>query len=118
MHGLSEDSLQGGKNVVEAFYFAQKAVLFPVSPLLERDHLSEKAEGALSGIYSVISLDGYNGDALKDEQLNRFQEYCFGSGLSGEEMRNVKQVVRDNCPEGLTNDRVNLAGKSFQGNHD
>ena len=114
-HGMSKDSLQGGKNVIEAFYFAQKAVLFPVSPLLERNHLSGKAEGALSGIYSIISLDNYNGKALRDDQLNRFQEYCFGSGLSKEEMGNVKQVVRENCPEGLTDDKVNLAGKTLQG---
>ena len=111
LHGSSEDALQGGKNVIEAFYFAQKAVLFPVSPLLERDHLNEGAERALAGIYSVISLENNDGDVLKDEQLNKFQEYCFGNGLSKEEMENVKQVVRDNCPEGLTNDKINLAGR-------
>ena len=75
------------------FILPKRPSSFPVSPLLERDHLSERAERALTGIYSIVSLDRHTSESLRDDQLNKFQEYCFGSQLSEEEMKNVKQVV-------------------------
>lgn len=40
--------------------------------------------------------------ALSDEELNEFQCLCFGQELSEEELANVKAMVAERMPEGIS----------------
>ena len=85
-------------NIETVFYFAQKAVVYPVPPLLQ---ISEKAVGghiltpafrtALERVFRIFDVDG---DAvLRDDELNAFQETCFGAKLQRSDVQNVKAVL-------------------------
>ncbi|KAI9346397.1 P-loop containing nucleoside triphosphate hydrolase protein [Zopfochytrium polystomum] len=88
-------------NVSEVFYFAQKAVLHPTAPLYDsREHtLKPACIDALRRIFKLCDLDK-NG-VLDDEEINDFQSKCFGAPLQRQELESVKEVVRENEPDGV-----------------
>lgn len=100
-------------NIAEVFYFAQKAVLHPTTPLYDsREHvLKAPCEHALERIFRLC--DANKDGALDDEELNAFQTTCFDTPLQRAELEGVKAVIRQHCPEGLTGSFVNLDGFLF-----
>ncbi|GHP02926.1 hypothetical protein PPROV_000168100 [Pycnococcus provasolii] len=99
--------------VAEVFYFAQKAVLHPMAPLIDSDtsSLTPKCVRALNRIFyaSDIDRDGY----LSDEELNAFQVRCFAAPLTADEVAGVKEVVEARCPGGGGLAPQGLTSKGF-----
>ncbi|KAJ3133446.1 ERMES complex Ca(2+)-binding regulatory GTPase gem1 [Geranomyces variabilis] len=89
-------------NVPEVFYFAQKAVLHPTAPLYDsREHVMKA--GCIEALRRIFKLCDHDKDgALNDEEINEFQSKCFGAPLQRQELESVKQVVRENEPNGVT----------------
>lgn len=97
-------------NVYEAFYFAQKAVLHPTAPLYDsRQHLLKPAcEAALR---RIVKLCDTNKDGvLDDEELNEFQRRCFKEPLQQQELEGIKEIVRENEPNGLRDKALTAEG--------
>lgn len=100
-----ECSAKTVSNVPEVFYFAQKAVLHPTTPLYDVDshQLTPGAAAALRRIFAMCDRD--EDGALNDEELNAFQYKCFNIHLAPDELDGVKKVVKESRPEdGLTAD--------------
>lgn len=108
-----ECSAQELVNIAEVFYFAQKAVLHPTAPLYDsREHvLKGPCEAALQRIFRLC--DSNKDGVLDDEELNAFQTICFDAPLQKAELEGVKNVISQSCPEGLTENSVNLEGFLF-----
>eukprot|EP00741_Cyanophora_paradoxa_P001033 tig00000455_g995.t1 len=89
-------------NIAEVFYFAQKAVLHPIAPIYDiREHkLRPECERALQRIFAMCDRD--RDGCLNDDELNAFQLHCFGQPLRTEEVKGVKDVVRANTADGVS----------------
>jgi len=101
-------------NVAEVFYFAQKSVLHPTAPLYDvaTHSVKPRAAAALTRVFRLCDKDG-DGE-LNDFELNEFQVSCFNVKLKNEELMGVKNVVKENCEEGVSvNGGVTLPGFVF-----
>ncbi|XP_073245847.1 mitochondrial Rho GTPase 1-A-like isoform X2 [Porites lutea] len=101
------------KNISEMFYYAQKAVLHPTAPLFsaETKELKPLCQAALSRIFKISDSD--NDGLLNDKELNDFQNRCFNTPLEGQGLQDVKNVVRKNVDDGLSNGALTLKGFLF-----
>jgi len=101
------------KNISELFYYAQKAVLHPTSPLYshEEQQLTEKCQNGLIRIFKICDLD--NDDVLNDIELNEFQKRCFKNSLPTHGLQEVKSIIQRNMEEGVTEEGVTLPGFLF-----
>ncbi|KAI8809973.1 P-loop containing nucleoside triphosphate hydrolase protein [Cladochytrium replicatum] len=97
-------------NVSEVFYFAHKAVLHPTAPLYDsREHtLKQVCVDALRRIFKLCDID--KDGLLNDEEINEFQQKCFGKPLQRQELESVKEVVRENEPDGVVQDCLTELG--------
>ncbi|CAD7076892.1 unnamed protein product [Hermetia illucens] len=100
-------------NISEMFYYAQKAVLHPTSPLyiMEEQDLTPACKKALVRIFKICDIDGDN--LLNDYELNLFQRRCFNTPLQPQILDEVKAVILKNIPDGIINDAVTLKGFLF-----
>ncbi|KAJ4843022.1 Mitochondrial Rho GTPase 2 [Turnera subulata] len=96
--------------VPDAFYFAQRAVLHPTTPLFDQESqsLRPRCVRALRRIFILCDrdMDG----TLNDEELNEFQVKCFNAPLQPEELIGVRRVVQEKKKDG-----VNDLGLTFEG---
>jgi len=108
-----ECSAKNLKNISEMFYYAQKAVLHPTSPLFEAEtkELSVDCCQALTRVFKICDLD--NDGILNDRELNFFQRRCFNAPLQPHALEDVKCVVRKNIPDGVKNEGLTLKGFLF-----
>ena len=99
--------------VAEVFYFAQKAVLHPMAPLIDADtsSLTPKCVRALHRVFFASDTDGDG--YLSDAELNAFQVRCFSAPLTPEEVTGVKEVVSTRCPGGGGVAPQGLTAKGF-----
>ncbi|CAI9102235.1 OLC1v1000474C1 [Oldenlandia corymbosa var. corymbosa] len=99
--------------VVEVFYFAQKAVLYPAAPLADQEAgtLKPRCIRALKRIFILCDHD--RDDALSDVELNDFQIKCFQAPLQPSEISEVKKVVQQQYPGGINDRGLTLAGFLF-----
>ncbi|KAM7521585.1 hypothetical protein LguiA_011487 [Lonicera macranthoides] len=99
--------------VPEVFYYAQKAVLHPTSPLFDQENqtLKPRCVRALKRIFILCDhdMDG----ALNDAELNEFQVKCFNAPLQPAEIVGVKRVVQEKLPEGVNDFGLTLTGFLF-----
>lgn len=99
--------------VPEAFYYAQKAVLHPTSPLFDQENqcLKDRCARALRRIFVLCDhdMDG----ALNDSELNEFQVKCFNAPLQPAEIVGVKRVVQEKIPAGVNELGLTLTGFLF-----
>ncbi|XP_062143938.1 mitochondrial Rho GTPase 2 [Alnus glutinosa] len=99
--------------VPEAFYYAQKAVLHPTSPLFDQENqcLKDRCARALRRIFILCDhdMDG----ALNDSELNEFQVKCFNAPLQPAEIVGVKRVVQEKIPAGVNDLGLTLTGFLF-----
>ncbi|XP_055916609.1 mitochondrial Rho GTPase isoform X2 [Eupeodes corollae] len=100
-------------NISEMFYYAQKAVLHPTSPLyiMEEQDLTPACKKSLVRIFKICDIDGDN--LLNDYELNLFQRRCFNTPLQPQILDEVKAVILKNIPDGIYNDAVTLKGFLF-----
>ena len=99
--------------VGEVFYYALKAVVYPMAPLYdpETQTLKPLCIRALKRVFMLCDKDGDG--ALNDEELNDFQVTCFNAPLQPEELQGVKDVVSSKLDVGLTKDGLTLPGFLF-----
>ncbi|XP_061399706.1 mitochondrial Rho GTPase isoform X2 [Musca vetustissima] len=100
-------------NISEMFYYAQKAVLHPTSPLyiMDEQDLTPACKKSLVRIFKICDIDGDN--LLNDYELNLFQRRCFNTPLQPQILDEVKSVIQKNIPDGIYNDSVTLKGFLF-----
>ncbi|KAL3316036.1 Mitochondrial Rho GTPase 2 [Cichlidogyrus casuarinus] len=104
-----ECSAKTSENLTEAFWFAQKAVLYPIGPLLrDKNELTVECKRALTRIHRLCDTD--NDGHLSDKELEAFQEYCFSSPLTSQSLHDVKKLIRDSCHGGVTLSGVTVTG--------
>nr|NP_001262895.1 mitochondrial Rho, isoform F [Drosophila melanogaster]NP_651205.2 mitochondrial Rho, isoform E [Drosophila melanogaster]AAN13972.1 mitochondrial Rho, isoform E [Drosophila melanogaster]AGB96275.1 mitochondrial Rho, isoform F [Drosophila melanogaster] len=108
-----ECSAKSLHNISEMFYYAQKAVLHPTSPLymMEEQELTSACKKSLVRIFKICDIDGDN--LLNDYELNLFQRRCFNTPLQPQILDEVKAVIQKNVPDGIYNDAVTLKGFLF-----
>lgn len=89
-------------NVAEVFYFAVKSVIHPSSPLYDpvENTLKPKCLAALTRIFRHCDLD--NDGFISDSELNEFQLRCFKHPLKQDEISGVKESIKMNFPEGVS----------------
>ncbi|XP_072761131.1 mitochondrial Rho GTPase isoform X2 [Anoplolepis gracilipes] len=98
------------QNVSETFYYAQKAVLHPTTPLYNYDtqELTEECKTALKRIFKICDVD--NDGLLNDVELNAFQQWCFNTPLQPQVLEDVKAVLSKNICDGICNGCVTMKG--------
>jgi Ras family protein T1 len=103
-------SAKSFKNVPEVFYYAQKSVLYPTTPLytIETKELTPKCREALIRIFKLIDFD--NDGILDDVEINQFQVKCFGINIQAYALNEVKTVIRKKAVDGLINNNLTLKG--------
>ncbi|CDI97957.1 mitochondrial Rho GTPase 1 [Echinococcus multilocularis] len=108
-----ECSAKSLRNLSEAFWFAQKAVLYPTAPLYhaESKELTPECVCALTRIFRICDVD--NDGYLSDKELEAFQERCFAIPLTAQSLLDVKQLIRNSTPGGVTVSGVTLKGFLF-----
>ncbi|XP_061685101.1 mitochondrial Rho GTPase 1b isoform X2 [Syngnathoides biaculeatus] len=108
-----ECSAKNLKNISELFYYAQKAVLHPTSPLYcpDKKDMKPLCVKALTRIFKVSDLD--NDGILNDNELNFFQKTCFNMPLEPQALEDVKNVVRKNLSDGVCDNGLTLKGFLF-----
>lgn len=97
-------------NLSEIFYYAQKTVLYPVTPIYyvdERD-LSDNCKMALKRIFKICDAD--NDGILNEIELNNFQTYCFESYLLSQTFDDVKYILKSIIPDGVSENGITLSG--------
>ncbi|KAL0272252.1 UNVERIFIED_CONTAM: hypothetical protein PYX00_005304 [Menopon gallinae] len=101
------------KNISEMFYYAQKAVLHPTSPLylMESQDLTPDCKKALTRIFKICDLD--NDGLLNDNELNAFQKRCFNGPLKPQILEDVKSLIRKNINDGIEKNCITLNGFIF-----
>lgn len=100
-------------NVAEVFFYASKAVLHPTAPIYDtRLHsMTDAANSALSRIFKLCDTD--NDGLLSDQELNAFQNDVFGSPLQHQELEGIKDIVKQECPDGIKNNCLTKNGFIF-----
>ncbi|XP_058795660.1 mitochondrial Rho GTPase isoform X2 [Phymastichus coffea] len=101
------------QNISEMFYYAQKAVLHPTTPLYNYDsqELTEECKIALQRIFRICDVD--NDGLLSDAELNAFQQWCFNTPLQPQVLEDVKAVLSKNIEDGVFNGFVTMKGFMF-----
>lgn len=96
-----ECSAKALRNVSEVFFYAQKAVLYPTSPLYDAraKQLTHAAKRALTRVFRVCDADG--DQALSDSELRIFQQRCFAAPLDRAALDEVKALIRRTVSDGL-----------------
>ncbi|KAK8949923.1 Rac-like GTP-binding protein 1 [Platanthera guangdongensis] len=99
--------------VPEVFYYAQKAVLHPTSPLFDQEtqSLKPRCVRALKRIFILCDED--KDGALSDAEINAFQVKCFNAPLQPPEIAGVQKVVQEKMPEGVNEQGLTLTGFLF-----
>ncbi|CAL8097009.1 unnamed protein product [Calicophoron daubneyi] len=100
-------------NLSETFWFAQKAVLYPTTPLYdpERKELTSACVRALTRVFRICDTD--NDGYLSDRELEAFQSRCFSVPLTAQSLQDVKHLIRQSCPGGVTLNGVTQKGFLF-----
>ncbi|CAG0883032.1 unnamed protein product [Cyprideis torosa] len=101
------------KNISEMFFYAQKSVLHPTSPLymIEEKDLTAKCKRALQRIFRICDAD--SDGLLNDTELNAFQRHCFHSPLHAKALEDVKMVVKNHLPDAIQKNSLTLEGFLF-----
>lgn len=99
--------------IPEVFYYAQKTVLHPTTPLFDQETqtLRPRCVRALKRIFILCDHD--RDGALSDNELNDFQVKCFSAPLQPAEIIGVKRVVQEKLPEGVNDNGLTLTGFLF-----
>ncbi|KAG8532782.1 ERMES complex Ca(2+)-binding regulatory GTPase gem1 [Bacidia gigantensis] len=82
-------------NINEAFFLCQKAVTDPIAPLYDAKESSLKP-ACISALKRIFHLCDHDQDGyLSDDEIQQFQNKCFGKPLSPSDLENIKNTVSD-----------------------
>ncbi|TYZ63599.1 hypothetical protein PybrP1_004809 [[Pythium] brassicae (nom. inval.)] len=109
-----ESSAKNFAEVANAFYLAQKAVLYPTEPLynVKKKHLEPKCVKAIKRTFRLYNRDR-NG-ILSREELNEYQHDCFGMRLLATEMDTMMEFLASAIPDGVAPNGNGLFLEGFQ----
>ena len=97
----------------EVFYYAQKAVVYPVAPLYDNSGamLTEQFKVALWRIFRIFDVDrdGY----LSDDELALFQSHCFGAQMRRSDISAIKKVVQKQSTENRMYEQQNVSNNTI-----
>ncbi|KAG1669724.1 Mitochondrial Rho GTPase 1-A [Nymphon striatum] len=101
------------QNISELFYFAQKAVIHPSSPIYvhEQRDITDRCKEALLRIFKILDAD--NDGVLNDSEIDYFQRVCFDAPLSPQSLEDLKTVVGRNVEDGYMNDGITINGFTY-----
>ena len=97
-------------NINEAFFLCQKAVTDPIAPLFDskESNLKPSCISALERIFHLCDhdQDGY----LSDDEVQNFQNQCFGRPLSPSDLDNIKITISKQSPIAVTEKGITRPG--------
>lgn len=101
------------KNVMELFFAAQKAIIYPLAPLFD-PHLRVLTTKCRNALINIFKLSDYDGDGLlNDHELNLFQENCFGTPLQRDALDDLKSIIKQSTMDGIINNSMTQMGFLF-----
>lgn len=105
-----EVSAKESKNIIETLYCAQSVVKYPLKALMNQVSrtLTTNYEKALTRIFRILDQD--NDGRLNDFELNYLQNRVFDDELFDEDLRALKDVIREDGPEFFSERGINLKG--------
>ncbi|RLN37849.1 hypothetical protein BBJ28_00000471, partial [Nothophytophthora sp. Chile5] len=108
-----ECSAKNFTQVAQAFFLAQKAVLYPVAPLYneKKRQLQPKCLKAIKRTFRLYNRD--RSGILSREELNEYQYDCFGVRLLGTEIDTLMEYLSSEVPSGVAPDRNGLFVEGF-----
>ncbi|KAJ0392688.1 hypothetical protein P43SY_003152 [Pythium insidiosum] len=97
-------SARNFSQVARAFYFAQKAVLYPVEPLYngKKRALEPNCIKAIKRTFRLFDRD--RDGVLSRDELNDYQHDCFGMRLLAQEMDTMMEFLQTTIPDGVKED--------------
>lgn len=97
------------RNVVEAFWFCQKAVVYPIAPLYDHKE-SQLKPACVEALRRVFWLSDKDQDGLlSDQEFQQFQVKVFEKPITPEELDNIKSTVGKALPGSATEKGIDLA---------
>ncbi|CAH0493060.1 unnamed protein product [Peronospora farinosa] len=108
-----ECSAKNFTQVAQAFFLAQKAVLYPVAPLYneKKRQLQPKCLKAIKRAFRLYNRD--RSGILSREELNEYQYDCFGVRLLSTEIDTLMEYLSSEVPSGVAPDRSGLLVEGF-----
>ncbi|KAL4095533.1 hypothetical protein PRIC1_008907 [Phytophthora ramorum] len=108
-----ECSAKNFTQVAQAFFLAQKAVLYPVAPLYneKKRQLQPKCLKAIKRTFRLYNRD--RSGILTREELNEYQYDCFGVRLLSTEIDTLMEYLSSEVPSGVAPDRSGLFVEGF-----
>jgi len=97
-----ECSAKNFTQVAQAFFLAQKAVLYPISPLYneKKREVEPKCLKAIKRAFRLYNKD--RSGLLSREELNEYQQDCFGMRLLATEMDTMMEFLASAVPDGVS----------------
>lgn len=97
-------------NLPEVYYHIQRVVLYPTEPLYDHDsrELTPKFEKALTLIFRLADKD--KDFLLSDRELADVHSVVYNIQLNSSDIDRIKEVLRQQCEEGVTEAGINLHG--------
>ena len=107
---ILECSTSSQSNLKEVYSYAQKIVLYPSSPLYNSvtKELTPEYQKALKLIFRRCDKD--KDFLLKDKELISMHADVFHTQLGGDEVDRIKEVIKQEIPEGVMDDGLTLQG--------
>ncbi|CAI5720071.1 unnamed protein product [Peronospora destructor] len=108
-----ECSAKNFTQVAQAFFLAQKAVLYPVAPLYneKKRQLQPKCLKAIKRTFRLYNRD--RSGILSREELNEYQYDCFGVRLLSTEIDTLMEYLSSEVPSGVAPDRNGVLVEGF-----
>ncbi|CAH0517775.1 unnamed protein product [Peronospora belbahrii] len=108
-----ECSAKNFTQVAQAFFLAQKAVLYPVAPLYDekKRQLQPKCVKAIRRTFRLYNRD--RSGILSREELNEYQYDCFGVRLLSTEIDTLMEYLSSEIPSGVAPDRSGILVEGF-----
>lgn len=100
-------------NVFEVISSAKQAITHPLAPLFDTRTrtLTSRCRLALSEIFRLSDHDG--DELMNDQEINLFQENCFGTPLKQDALEDLKNIIRQSIIDGIVANSLTLDGFLF-----
>eukprot|EP01130_Rhizamoeba_saxonica_P018190 TRINITY_DN9026_c0_g1_i1.p1 TRINITY_DN9026_c0_g1~~TRINITY_DN9026_c0_g1_i1.p1 ORF type:complete len:592 (-),score=113.22 TRINITY_DN9026_c0_g1_i1:244-1977(-) len=112
IESVIECSAKDKKKVENMFWFAQKSVLYPMSPICTPSDGSktfrEPCTAALRRVFVMYNKS--KDDLLNDDELIDYQLRNFGNSLLPSAIGNIKNVINKSCTDGTYEDKITFRG--------
>ena len=113
------------RNINEAFFLCQKAVTDPIAPLFDSKESNLKP-ACISALERIFHLCDHDQDGhLSDDEVQKFQNQCFGKPLLPSDLDNIKSTISKQSygaatEKGITRSGFILLNKIFaeKGRHE